>query len=1085
MVADRVSSESSKPAACFSCHALGISSSAALGAYMFYRAKKADSSSHRFTCALFGLDKENQMISKDFDQQLEYQAQQTFRADISSLQADDVLEPIFLKSELSWRFERNTKINHLVVSNNVFILHLNEKTLQRRCPDEVPKDAKVASTYQDAQIPDVISKVFLDPFGRIVLVSTRDKRDIYVLVSSPNSLKLIKKPIRLGVNSSFVLASVTWCNRFIQTQNDVVALLAGQDGRIFEVLIRADGELLFSTEVYPNFKSIMDCIADSVTGIYCDVKSAYEDNTNVFVVITTQKALYYFEQQIDPSRKSDFFTSFFSFFRDASLPDLKYREFPGGTAQSEIQLFIKRKSETKQLLHRQFAWITGAGLFYTEIDPINVQKSFLERSRIIYYHIGKIINENDEERPPKSVALTEFHCLMMFPHENQIRAVCTVNEKIVMIDGSMASGTPVCYARDQIRDQLWACTDEHVLRYTIKDERRDVWRVFMQKNDFQKAYETCAIVDDGLETARRQRSINSRHADHLFNEKKYTLCANIYATSDTSFEDVTLKFFALRDKEPLREYLQAVLQNLQASADSTQITILTLWLTDLFLNELDELRQTYSTTTNRRKATSSTASSSLQPNEEILDEKGRKDKFDEIRRKFQYFLSKREIQPCLRQHRLAMYDLLTSHGDLDDLILFAEHVQDHERVILLYLEREDYKKALDTLEPLNNYQLLYKYSPTLIEKLPEQLITVWQKKYNDRFEPKELLPAMIAYSRAFPKGQEVLKFLEFCRSRNCTEKSIHNYLLSEYIKFNPSKIMLYLEGQTADPLAITYDPRYALRLCIDNDLKEESVFLYRLLNMYEEAVDTALQVNVKLAEECASTAPINDERTKKLWLKIANSVITRGHDLNEVMQILEDSGNELLKIEDVLPLFSDFETIDQFKKPIINSLDHYNERLTFLRNEMNDASKSIDEIRDDLAKYRTRCVATIDSNEICSLCDQPLMIQSIFYIFACGHYFHGDCLFGYVRRLMERKDKRSLDGAGSDALNKSNPNKTTIQKNIDRVNYLQSIIASGSAPPSRDMESVQQELDNLVASQCILCGETAVDSLDEPLKAIL
>lgn len=49
-----------------------------------------------------------------------------------------------------------------------------------------------------------------------------------------------------------------------------------------------------------------------------------------------------------------------------------------------------------------------------------------------------------------------------------------------------------------------------------------------------------------------------------------------------------------------------------------------------------------------------------------------------------------------------MYDLLTSHGDLDDLILFAEHVQDYERVILLYLEREDYEKALKTLEPLVN-----------------------------------------------------------------------------------------------------------------------------------------------------------------------------------------------------------------------------------------------------------------------------------------------------------------------------------------------------------------------------------------------
>jgi len=41
-----------------------------------------------------------------------------------------------------FRFDRRTKLNHLVVSNNVFILHLNEKTLHRRCLDETPKDSK-------------------------------------------------------------------------------------------------------------------------------------------------------------------------------------------------------------------------------------------------------------------------------------------------------------------------------------------------------------------------------------------------------------------------------------------------------------------------------------------------------------------------------------------------------------------------------------------------------------------------------------------------------------------------------------------------------------------------------------------------------------------------------------------------------------------------------------------------------------------------------------------------------------------------------------------------------------------------------
>jgi len=110
---------------------------------------------------------------------------------------------------------------------------------------------------------------------------------VHILVSSANSLKL-KKAIRFSNTTSFILASVSWCNRFLQ-QNDVVALLAGQDGSIYEVLIRSDGELLSCTEVYLSFKSIMHINKDSVTGIYCDVKSNYEDNKNVFVVITTQK----------------------------------------------------------------------------------------------------------------------------------------------------------------------------------------------------------------------------------------------------------------------------------------------------------------------------------------------------------------------------------------------------------------------------------------------------------------------------------------------------------------------------------------------------------------------------------------------------------------------------------------------------------------------------------------------------------------------------------------------------------------------------------------------------------------------------
>lgn len=51
------SSNTQQPSSCLSCHILGISSASALGAYMFYQAKQAKTTSHRFTCAFFGLGK--------------------------------------------------------------------------------------------------------------------------------------------------------------------------------------------------------------------------------------------------------------------------------------------------------------------------------------------------------------------------------------------------------------------------------------------------------------------------------------------------------------------------------------------------------------------------------------------------------------------------------------------------------------------------------------------------------------------------------------------------------------------------------------------------------------------------------------------------------------------------------------------------------------------------------------------------------------------------------------------------------------------------------------------------------------------
>ncbi|CAF1347280.1 unnamed protein product, partial [Didymodactylos carnosus] len=214
-------------------------------------------------------------------------------------------------------------------------------------------------------------------------------------------------------------------------------------------------------------------------------------------------------------------------------------------------------------------------------------------------------------------------------------------------------------------------------------------------------------------------------------------------------------------------------------------------------------------------------------------------------------------------------------------------------------------------------------------------------------------------------------------------------------------------------------------------------------------------VNVRLAKEC-----VENIEESPIDFYLARHVITQeGSDLDQAMEILRDC--ELLKVEDILPLFPDFQTIDHFQKPIIKSLEKYNDRLEELRQEMDQASKSIDNIREDLTRYRTRCVTTIDSDYKCSLCEQLLMLQTQFYIFSCQHYFHADCLIAYIK-LLKQLDK----------------------VRIDKIQFYQSKLASGLTK-QEEISELQQELDDLVAKECTICGEPAIDNIDQPLDLLL
>ncbi len=63
---------------------------------------------------------------------------------------------------------------------------------------------------------------------------------------------------------------------------------------------------------------------------------------------------------------------------------------------------------------------------------------------------------------------------------------------------------------------------------------------------------------------------------------------------------------------------------------------------------------------------------------------------------------------------------------------------------------------------------------------------------------------------------------------------------------------------------------------------------------------------------------------------------------------------DLVKIEDVLPYFPDFALIDDFKEDIQTALEEYNSRIESLKTEMDEATKSAENIRLDIRALKNK-----------------------------------------------------------------------------------------------------------------------------------
>lgn len=481
--------------------------------------------------------------------------------------------------------------------------------------------------------------------------------------------------------------------------------------------------------------------------------------------------------------------------------------------------------------------------------------------------------------------------------------------------------------------------------------------MYLDKNDYELAKKY------SQDNPAHYDIVLSRIADDLYDKKLYLNSAKVFAQTKKSFEEVTLKFLQVNENLPLIFYLKSRLNECNPLMDQTQVVMLVVWIVELYLTEM-----------NRSSMTS-------------LE---RQKEFDE-------FMRQPIVQACLKDHRKVIYDIIASHGDNYNLTALTSLNEDYEDVISQYIQDNEFNDALETLKIQRKPDLFYKFTPILMEELPKETVQLLIER-GKSLQAVKLLPTLLCL-KSEKHRSEIVKYLEFSiHSLGIQEQSIHNYLIQMYAKYKDGeKLMSYFETQGKELSMIHYDVHYALRLCKEYEIKEACVFLLCLLELWQQAVELALTISSKIAQKTASQ-PLDPDLRRKLWLIIAEREISGKENVQEALELLKIC--DLLKIEDLLPFFSDFQKIDHFKEAICESLKEYNQKIQEQKQEMEECAEAAEKVRESIQSFRNRSV-TICAQDKCSGCGQFLLLKP-FFLFPCSHKFHADCLEKNLLRLLSK-----------------------------------------------------------------------------------
>ncbi|XP_013172488.1 PREDICTED: vacuolar protein sorting-associated protein 18 homolog [Papilio xuthus] len=928
--------------------------------------------------------------------------------------------PMFSKQKMN--FNPSDLITHVAVASDYLVLAMANGKLFR-LDLKMPDQHEEIHYAKFVQPNTKLSNIFLDPLGQHLLMAfaARNKEGNPELIYLHRSRS---KPKSVSKSRNYEVTEVGWNyeNKSIATTGPI--LLGTSQGHLLETELEADNDKMFSgSQQY--WRQVFDIGKGTDTPITGIQFHRINFTTKYFIFLTTPTRLYQFiGTAVFTDNKPSLQTIFYSYLTTA---ETGFQEIPSTLKYSKLQFYFDKDNTPKT-----FAWLTEPGIFYGQLDPTSQQNSnsLFTQGELINYPAEKIdtkdlVSDKTDaaDKTPLAFVLTEFHAILMF--SDKVKAVSLLNQELVYQDTySEAHGKLKNIVKDPVRRTIWAVTDKAVFRYKVIREERNVWRIYSDKEEFDLAKQYChnnpAFID----------IINVKQAELLFSRGEYEKSVEIFAETQCRFETVCLKFLEVNQTNALKFYLAKRLDALDED-DKTLISMIVIWMTELYLSQLGLLRR-----------------------------KGKEDsdEYCQIQSDFEMFLLQPKVMSCMHHVKSVIYDLMASHGDKHNLIKLSIINEDYESVIEQNIYKKSYLEALKMLQGLRRPDLYYQFAPMLMEAAPKHTVDALISQGHSLI-PSKLLPAFLGCENDDKHVLEIIRYLEYIvQNFNGKDKAIHNYLLTLYAERNKPALMRYLsrQGQSLD--MVNFDVHYALRICREKNVPEACVKLSALLGLWEAAVERALDVDVPLAKTVAAM-PEDTEMQRRLWLTIAEHVITKNQDLKEAMSLLQEC--PLIKIEDILPFFSDVVTIDHFREPICQSLQEYNTQIEDLKAEMEDATKSAECVREEIQSFRNRSVVVSVSDSCCA-CALALLLRP-FYLFPCAHRFHADCLLTEIQPTLSPARRNKL---------------SDLQRRLSVLSSAELSAVTASGLPLREV--IRNEIDDIVASECIFCGEYMIACIDKP-----